>query len=139
MIHQSSLERYLSLEGGLEAGFGAKPTVSVCLGAIAVYTCNELVDGGVVARAHVSKQSNFLVDYDDVTNSHQFTSTWSYSTSDEAEFAGKESDAVLVPNINVELCEVMRVSWNQPTERYPLRSCLCMIFALKRTKPLSRF
>ena len=68
------------------------------------------MDGVVEAGVFVPKQSNFLIDYDNATKSHKFPFTWSHTTTDEVEFSGKESDAVLVPNMSVEFRQVRRAS-----------------------------
>ena len=55
---------------------------------------------------------NFLTGYGETTYAGAFTTTWSYTTSDDAYLAGRSSDAFLVPNLNAEYKEVEIVSWD---------------------------
>ena len=101
------------MEANLETAVGVDQTSDICTGAVVAYFCVLSNEAKVAGGISHSTQDSFLADYDDETNSHQFTSSWSYTTSVEAEFAGKESDVVLVPNLNVEFRKVNRVSWNE--------------------------
>ena len=57
--------------------------------------CKALMSINGKVDASVEGSTNFLDDFSDDSFSHGFTVTWSYTTSGEAELAGKESDMFL--------------------------------------------
>ncbi len=56
-----------------------------------------------------------LVDLFSKTESSEFSTTWSFTTSTDHIHAGPDSDVFVVPNINVKYRTVAIVEWNQTT------------------------
>ena len=76
----------------------------------AIILCNS-VETTASSSSHFQNNNNYLVAFNEETKTHAFTSTWSYTTSQDPEFAGKVSDVALVPNIDVKFVQVQTVTW----------------------------
>ena len=103
----TSVERHISLAGNIASTMGINTGEMAC-GGIGAMICSTVMEGGLSGGSHLSKDHSFLLEYNEETQSSQFTSAWSYTTSDEPEIAGSSSDVVVVPNINVEFLQGYR-------------------------------
>ena len=78
---------------GIDAGISAQvmlisKTVEACVG-LGAMVCDEVIESDNYIKPSVEAAGNFLSDYQDDSYTHGFTVTWSYTTSDEIENAGK--------------------------------------------------
>ena len=111
-IQIENLEVYQGFETSADVLVGAELSVDACVTPFGFGACTMIAGTDIKIGSHFNAGINFLTNFDDKSKSHQFTSTWSYTTSDDPELAGKLSDVFLVPNINVKIMRVTRIEWN---------------------------
>jgi hypothetical protein len=99
---------------GLAASVTSTAAVKACagggLGAI-VLVCNDLLGSKTSGGGGLSGGADFVTK--DKTNEYtgKYTTTWSYTTSDDPLHAGRLSDIMVVPNLNVEYHKVWDIQF----------------------------
>jgi hypothetical protein len=104
---------FAGFDDGLVMNWGSAAKGSACVG-IGAMKCllTEQAKAGVVVT--VSGGASFKTAHGNFNkeNSGDFTTTWSYATSDDPFAAGRDSDSFMVPNLNVKYMEVNEIIWD---------------------------
>ncbi|CAB9504895.1 Cupin superfamily protein [Seminavis robusta] len=98
--HNSRLHIGADIEAGGCFGFG----VSVC-------TKNFAVSGDGLGGGFDSDDVTYHMHKEDALTA-EYTTTWSYTTSDDPMLAGRKSDVFVVPNLNVMFSETLNFKWH---------------------------
>lgn len=103
-------------------GFGVRMDydveVSACLGGLVSSLCKETISGGVKTNIiDFEELLGGMIILNDKSKSNEFSTTWSYETSDDPWTAGRLSDVFVVPNLNVLYERVKIVRWDNATCR----------------------
>ena len=125
-IRHETLESYEDYERQLAAMSLADKDLEGCVG-FGVSACSTTADAESEGGDYWRQTGSKLIEYHESSQTFRFSSSWSYSTSQEVEYAGKESDVALVPNIDVKYETVRETSWD---------SALCKAIITPRQKYL---
>lgn len=112
LIRQRASEFYLGFDSVKEMETGLEGTQNLCigLGAITCITTGYADTGVTVKNEFGSKR---MINFQDETTETSFATTWSYTTSDQAQGAGHAQDIFVVPSIALSIYSVIEVSFNQ--------------------------
>ena len=84
-MKHSSLEKYLSFESNENADAGIEAGQRICAGGLGLMTCTKAFETDIQFTIGRTDENSFLVDYNEKTKTFQFTSTWSYTSSEDPE------------------------------------------------------
>jgi hypothetical protein len=114
-LKSQTYQAVAGFDGGLDAGLGGDVNIELCsgggVGAI-VLGCATTVKTAFSVKGNAELGGDLTTDHWEKKHTAQFTSTWSYTTSDNPFEAGRLSDVMVVPNLNVEYHEVVNIGYD---------------------------
>jgi hypothetical protein len=104
---------------GLNAAITGGQSLEVCSGGgfgVMLLACLAVQESAFKLDATLDGGADFMSTDTTDTYTGKYTTTWSYTTSDDPLLAGRSSDTMVVPNLNVEYHEVVDVQWTSASD-----------------------
>ena len=101
-------------DAGLDIGITGGASLETCAGGgfgVMMLACLAISETAFKLDATVDGGGDFMVTDTTDTYTGKYTTTWSYTTSDNPLHAGRLSDTMVVPNLNVEYHLVSNIQW----------------------------
>ncbi|CAB9519117.1 Cupin superfamily protein [Seminavis robusta] len=109
-VKSSTVERVKDTTFHYDRSIGGEHEYSMCAG-FGAMACKDVleIEGGFETGLGVEASTVQQDDEDSYTS--EFTTTWSYATSDDPVLAGRKSDVIVIPNLNVQYHIVTTVAF----------------------------
>lgn len=116
-VTSSSVERVLDTEHNFKYNVGFKGDIDFCAG-LGAMACKAVFETEVKGNIGGEVTGKTKVTQNEDSYTSEFTTTWSYSTSDNPMKAGRSSDVIVIPNLNVQYHNVEKIAF------YPDDACM---------------
>ncbi|CAB9525330.1 Cupin superfamily protein [Seminavis robusta] len=109
-VKSSTVERVKDTTFHFDRSIGGEAELSMCAG-FGAMACKDVLEIEGEFDVGLGLDSSTVQQDDEDSYTSEFTTTWSYATSDDPVMAGRKSDVIVIPNLNVQYHIVTTVAF----------------------------